>query len=238
MNWKDKNKLFFVLIIISLFVFLTGCATTTTKLVSPITYKEELSPFSKQAESKPYQTYLGERLSIDKTAIIVVTSHMLATYKEGVGIHNLSINNYEIDFMKDINKRPQCYQLEILAGQNRLEASVKWLSRSDAIDSFEGNKLTFNAKAGAIYFLQIFENKDVEPNPFLDFVFNGPFALEALIVAFATYPLWFWAVDDVDAGAHVYDDTRCLWIWDTQTEKLVAGSPPSGWPNDLDSCTK
>jgi hypothetical protein len=217
---------FFVLMILSLFVFLTGCSATT-KLVSPITYKEELSQFSKQEVSIPYQTYPGERLSRDKTATIAVSSNMMATDKEGIGIHNLSINNYKINFMDDIDKRPQYYQLEILPGQNRLETTIKWFYKPLSYDYIRTAKLTFNAKAGAIYFLQIYEKKP--PSGILGSLLEvtEPYWL-------VTYPLWFWAVD----GEGSYVAPRFVWIWDAQTEQVIAGVAPGSWSTDQDSNTK
>ncbi len=146
----------FVLLLLVLVIILTGCATTNKiKLASPSTQKDELSQFSKQAVSTPYQTYAGERLSRNKTATIAVNSNMMATDKEGIGIHSLSINNYKIDFMKDIDNRPKYYQFEILPGQNSLETMVKWFYKPESYDYIGTAKLTFNAKVGATYFLLI-----------------------------------------------------------------------------------
>jgi hypothetical protein len=221
---------FFVLMILSLFVFLTGCSVTT-KLVSPITYKEKLSQFSKQAVSTPYQTYPGERLSRNKTAVIAVSSNMMATDKEGIGIHNLSINNYKINYMENIDKRPQYYQLEILPGQNYLETIVQWLYKPLSYDDYiDTAKLNFNAKAGAVYFLQIYEKKPPKAkktNAVLEFLLKDP-DLEGMFYLAITYPLWFWAVHD----GYDYVVPRCVWIWEAQTEQVVAGIAPEGWSND------
>ncbi len=222
----------FVLLILSLFAFLTGCATTT-KLVSPTTYNEDLSQFSRKAVSTPYQTYTGERLSRDKTAIIAVSAHMMTTDKEGIGIHNLSINNYKINFMNDIDNRPKYYQLEILPGKNCLETKIKWFYKPMSYDYIGTSKLTFNAKAGATYFLQIYEKRPPKepsaPNAVLDFFFG--------VLGQATFPLiplWSLAVDD--EGAYVAP--RFVWIWDVQTEHIVAGVAPSSWGNNQSSNTK
>ncbi len=226
--------LHFVLLLLSLVILLAGCGTTT-KLVSPITQKEELSLFSKQTPSTPYQTYQGERLSKDKTATIAVSSNMMATDKEGIGIHNLSINNYKINFMEDFDKRPQYYQLEILPGQNRLETTVKWFYKPVYWDDYiNTHLLKFNAKAGTTYFLQIYEKKPKEPHPIPDCIKEGVgYALFPYMLM--TYPLWSWAVDD----EYDYDySPRFVWIWDSQTEQVVAGIEPKVRSNDQDSNTE
>ena len=226
---------YFVLLLLSLAMFLTGCATTT-KLVSPATYKEELSQFLKQEVSIPYQTYPGERLSRDKTAVIAVSSHMMETDKKRTGIHTLYINNDKINFMEDIDKPPKYFQLEILSGQNRLETIVHCFNNK-ILYYIDTNKLTFNAKAGAIYFLQIY-NKFKQPNVILVSFIDGLIRSEAVVFFIATAPLWY-PIGKALGSDSDDEDTSIgppfVWIWNAQTEQVGAGRAPRGWSNDQDS---
>jgi hypothetical protein len=230
----------YYVVLLSLVIFLAGC----TSLRHPNEYKEEFFKFSKQTPSTPYRIYKGERLSSDKTAIIAVESHMMGSGKEidkdKKGPEIVSINGYVMgDFMEDFDKPPKYYQLEILPGQNRLEIIVHWFNNK-TLYYIDTNKLTFNEKAGAIYFLQI-DDKSKQPNVILEsLLFGTP---EGWTFLFFTAPLWIpisMAVDSDDE----YDDNelvplcRFVWIWDEQTEQVVAGRAPKGWSNDQDSNTK